>query len=150
VRNDFGRVCEVDSVHVPDLLRVEQHPRVFHLVSTIRGRLAAGVTPVQLFSACFPPGSMTGAPKIEAMKIIDALEPYRRNLYAGAVGYFDANGRMDFSVVIRSFVLVAERCFFSVGGAVVADSDAHAEYVETMDKARALIEALARVRAGSA
>ena len=149
VRNDFGRVCEIDSVHVPELMIVERHPRVFHLVSTVRGRLAAGQGAVQLFTACFPPGSMTGAPKIEAMKTIDALEPYRRNIYAGAVGYFDVRGSLDFSVVIRSFVICGEQCHFSVGGAVVVDSDPYEEYRETMDKARALIEALGQVRSAS-
>jgi anthranilate/para-aminobenzoate synthase component I len=122
---------------------------VFHLVSTVRGTLGAEQGAVQLFTACFPPGSMTGAPKIEAMKTIDALEPYRRNLYAGAVGYFDVRGSLDFSVVIRSFVLCGGQCHFSVGGAVVIDSDPYDEYRETMDKARALLEALEQVRAAS-
>jgi len=147
VRNDFGRVCEVDSITVPELMQVEQHPRVFHMVSTVRGRLAAEHSAVELFAACFPPGSMTGAPKIEALHIIDALEPYRRGWYSGAVGYFDAGGGMDFSVVIRSFVLRGGQAYFSVGGAVVADSDPVAEYRETLDKARALLEALAQLRA---
>ncbi|MET0387277.1 MAG: aminodeoxychorismate synthase component I [Polyangiales bacterium] len=146
-RNDLGRVCEVDSVHVPELMVVETHPRVFHMVSTVRGRLAPEHDAVALFEACFPPGSMTGAPKIEAMKIIDALERYQRSLYAGAVGYFDVGGALDFSVVIRSFVLAAGRCHFSVGGAIVADSEPYAEYRESMDKARALLEALARLGA---
>jgi len=142
VRNDLGRVCAVDSVHVPELMIVEAHPSVFHMVSTIRGQLEQGVSPVQLFAACFPPGSMTGAPKIEAMKVIDALEPVRRGIYAGAVGYFDLGGAIDFSVVIRSFVISEGRCTFNVGGAVVADSDPEAEYRESMDKARALVAAL--------
>jgi para-aminobenzoate synthetase component 1 len=146
VRNDLGRVCRVDSVHVPDLMIIEAHPSVFHMVSTIRGRIEPGVGPVQLFAACFPPGSMTGAPKIEAMKVIDALEPVRRGIYAGAVGYFDLGGAIDFSVVIRSFVISAGRCTFNVGGAVVADSDPEAEYRESMDKARALMAALADQR----
>lgn len=146
VRNDLGRVCAVDSIHVPELMIVEQHPSVFQLVSTVRGRLEAGVTPVQLFTACFPPGSMTGAPKIEAMKVIDALEPVRRGIYAGAVGYFDIGGALDFSVVIRSFVISDGRCTINVGGAVVADSDPEAEYRESMDKARALLSALDQLR----
>jgi anthranilate/para-aminobenzoate synthase component I len=142
VRNDLGRVCAVDSVHVPELMIIEAHPSVFHMVSTIRGQLEQGVSAVQLFAACFPPGSMTGAPKIEAMKVIDALEPVRRGIYAGAVGYFDLGGALDFSVVIRSFVVSDGRCTFNVGGAVVADSDPEAEYRESMDKARALVAAL--------
>jgi para-aminobenzoate synthetase component 1 len=146
VRNDLGRVCQVDSIHVPELMIVEDHPSVFQLVSTVRGRVEDGVSPVQLFTACFPPGSMTGAPKIEAMKVIDSLEPCRRGVYAGAVGYFDLGGALDFSVVIRSFVISGDRCTFSVGGAVVADSDPASEYVESMDKARALITALQNER----
>lgn len=147
VRNDLGRVCAVDSVHVPELMIVEAHPRVFQLVSSVRGRLESDKSAVELFTACFPPGSMTGAPKIEAMKIIESLEPYRRGLYAGAVGYFDIGGALDFSVVIRSFVLSEGRCTFSVGGAVVADSDPDGEYAESMDKARALLAALDSERA---
>jgi aminodeoxychorismate synthase component I len=147
VRNDLGRVCAVGSVHVPELMVVEAHPRVFQLVSSVRGRLEDGISPVALFCVCFPPGSMTGAPKIESMKIIDDLEPYRRGIYAGAVGYFDLGGAMDFSVVIRSFVIVGERYTFSVGGAVVADSDPVGEYRESMDKARALLAALEAERA---
>jgi para-aminobenzoate synthetase component 1 len=142
VRNDLGRVCAVDSIHVPELMVVEQHPSVFQMVSTVRGRIEHGVSPVQLFTACFPPGSMTGAPKIEAMKVIDALEPVRRGIYAGAVGYFDMGGALDFSVVIRSFVITEGRCTLNVGGAVVADSDPEAEYLESMAKARALLAAL--------
>jgi para-aminobenzoate synthetase component I len=146
VRNDLGRVCAVDSIHVPELMVVEEHPSVFQLVSTVRGRVEPEVSAVQLFCACFPPGSMTGAPKIEAMKVIDALEPVRRAVYAGAVGYFDLGGTLDFSVVIRSFVISGGRCTISVGGAVVADSEPDAEYRESMDKARALLAALERTR----
>jgi para-aminobenzoate synthetase component 1 len=116
------------------------------MVSTVRGRLEQGVSAVQLFTACFPPGSMTGAPKIEAMKVIDALEPVRRAVYAGAVGYFDLGGALDFSVVIRSFVISDGRCTLSVGGAVVADSEPDAEYRESMDKARAPLAALEQLR----
>jgi para-aminobenzoate synthetase component 1 len=148
VRNDFGRVCEVDSIEVPELMCVEQHPSVFQMVSTVRGCLAKSSSPLALFRACFPPGSMTGAPKIEAMKIIEALEPYKRGIYSGSIGYFDVGGGMDWSVVIRSFVLVGGRCYFGVGGAVVADSDPHAEYLESMHKAQALLAALA-LHAGS-
>jgi para-aminobenzoate synthetase component I len=143
VRNDFGRVCEVDSIEVPELMCVEPHPSVFQLVSTVRGRLAQGSSPLALFRACFPPGSMTGAPKIEAMKIIEALEAYKRGIYSGSIGYLDVGGGMDWSVVIRSFVLSGGRCYFGVGGAVVADSDPHAEYLESMHKAQALLDALA-------
>jgi aminodeoxychorismate synthase component I len=143
VRNDFGRVCAVDSIEVPELMHVESHPSVFQMVSTVRGRLAGGVSALGLFGACFPPGSMTGAPKIEALKIIEALEPCKRGIYSGSIGYLDVGGGMDWSVVIRSFVLAQGCCYFGVGGAVVADSDPRAEYAESMHKAQALFDALA-------
>jgi anthranilate/para-aminobenzoate synthase component I len=145
-RNDLGRVCEVDSIHVPQLMAIEEHPSVFQLVSTVRGQLAAGSSALQLLRACFPPGSMTGAPKIEAMKIIEALESSPRGLYSGCLGYFDCGGGMDFSVVIRSFLLQQGRCSIGVGGAVVADSDPGAEYEESRAKAHALLQALAASR----
>jgi aminodeoxychorismate synthase component I len=144
VRNDFGRVCAVDSIEVPELMHVESHPSVFQMVSTVRGRLERGASALELFRACFPPGSMTGAPKIEALQIIEALEPCKRGIYSGSIGYLDVGGGMDWSVVIRSFVLAQGRCYFGVGGAVVADSDARAEYAESMHKARALLAALAQ------
>jgi para-aminobenzoate synthetase component 1 len=145
VRNDFGRVCEVGSIQVPELMVIEEHASVFQMVSSIEGRVTQSGRALELFRACFPPGSMTGAPKIEAMKIIERLETCKRGLYAGAVGYFDLGGGMDFSVLIRSFVLAQGRCYFSAGGAVVADSDPDAEYRESMDKVRALLLALERV-----
>ena len=141
-RNDLGRVCEIGSIRVPELMIVEDHPSVFQMVSTVRGRLAEGRSALQLLRACFPPGSMTGAPKVEAMKIIERLEAEKRGLYAGSVGYFDAGGGMDFNVVIRSFVLQGGRCSFNVGGAIVADSNPGDEYAETLAKGRALIAAL--------
>ncbi|HEX4352365.1 MAG TPA: aminodeoxychorismate synthase component I [Polyangiales bacterium] len=142
VRNDFGRVCALDSIRVPALMQIEAHPTVFQMVSTVSGRLASDRSALALFRACFPPGSMTGAPKIEAMKIIESLERDKRGIYAGAIGYFDVGGGFDFSVVIRTFVVANGRAYFNVGGAVLADSDPAAEYRETMDKARALLDAL--------
>jgi len=142
LRNDFGRVCEIGSVTVPELLLVEEYATVFQLVSTIHGKLAAPYDGLDLIRACFPGGSMTGAPKIEALKIIDALEPVKRGVYAGAIGYLDFAGTLDLNIVIRSIICRDGRCYYNVGGAIVADSDPEAEYQETLDKALALQTAL--------
>jgi len=142
VRSDLGRVAEIGSVEVPQLLVVEDYATVFQLVSTIRARLRPEHDALDLVRACFPGGSMTGAPKIEAMKIIDALEPVKRGVYSGAIGYLDRGGAMDLSIVIRTIVCRDGRAHFGVGGAVTADSDPAAEYHETLDKARALVRAL--------
>ncbi len=144
VRNDLGRVCRPGSVTVPELLAVESYATVHQLVSTVSGRLAPGRDAVDLVRACFPGGSMTGAPKIAAMRIIDAQEPVTRGIYSGAVGYFDRSGALDLSIVIRTIVCRSGRATFSVGGAITADSDPMAEYDEAMAKARALIAALQR------
>jgi aminodeoxychorismate synthase component I len=142
VRNDLGRVAEIGSVEVPELQIIEQYATVFQMVSTIQARLRKDRDPFDLVRACFPGGSMTGAPKIEAMKIIDAIEPVKRGVYSGAIGYFDHSGLMDLSIVIRTIVCQDGRATFGVGGAIVADSDPAAEYQETLDKARALIAAI--------
>jgi len=149
VRNDFGRVCKFHSVNVPELMIIEPYATVFQLVSTVRGELRPEVSGMDLIKACFPGGSMTGAPKIEAMKIIDRLEPVKRGIYSGSIGYLDFSGRLDFSIVIRSFVVKNGRCYYNVGGAIVADSDPLAEYLETMDKAGALKTALTSLKASS-
>lgn len=142
VRNDLGKVCETGSVGVPELLAVEEYATVFQLVSTISGQLRSEFDAFDLVRATFPGGSMTGAPKIAAMSIIDAIEPATRGIYSGAIGYFDQSGAMDLSIVIRTAVCQDGRARLGVGGAVVSDSDPGAEYQETLDKARALIEAL--------
>jgi para-aminobenzoate synthetase component 1 len=141
-RNDLGRVCETGSVAVSELCAVEAYATVFQLVSTVTGRLAPGRDAWDLVRATFPPGSMTGAPKLAAMRILDALEPDPRGFYAGALGYFDLRGGADLSVVIRTLVLREGRAELHVGGGIVADSDPAAEYQESMDKARALLLAL--------
>jgi aminodeoxychorismate synthase component I len=146
VRNDFGRVCEYRSVQVPDFLGIESYATVFQMVSTVVGRLTKGCDRFDLIRACFPGGSMTGAPKIEAMKIIDRLEPVERGIYSGGIGYLDFRGAMDLSMVIRTILIKDGRCFFHVGGGIVADSDPKAEYRETQDKAHALIAAMESLR----
>lgn len=146
VRNDLGRVCEIGSVHVPELCAIEPYETVFQLVSTVRGRLAEGADALDAVRAAFPPGSMTGAPKRAAMRLLATLEPDRRGLYSGAVGYLDARGGCDLAVTIRSIVLAAGRAFVHSGGGIVADSEAAAEWNEARDKARALEAALARAR----
>ncbi len=146
VRNDLGRVCQFGSVCVPELMTIEDYATVFQMVSTVRGQLRDDVHAVELIKSCFPGGSMTGAPKIEAIKIIDALEPVKRGIYSGAIGYLDFAGPLDLNIVIRTFVVKDGWCYYNVGGAVVADSEPRAEYQETMDKAKALVQALARLK----
>jgi anthranilate/para-aminobenzoate synthase component I len=142
VRNDLGRVCEIGSVEVPELMQVERYASVFQLVSTVVGKLAKGRDALDLVCAAFPPGSMTGAPKIAAVRLLDAIEPVRRGVYSGALGYLDVRGGLDLSVVIRTLLVKKGAAHLHVGGAVVADSDPAAEYAESLDKARALLAAL--------
>jgi para-aminobenzoate synthetase component 1 len=142
VRNDLGRVCETGSIEVPEVFAVEEYAAVFQLVSTVTGRLRAGRDAFDCVRAAFPPGSMTGAPKIAAMRLLARLEPVRRGAYSGAVGYFDARGGADLSVVIRTLVLSRGRAHVHTGGGVVADSDPRGEWRETLDKARPLLAAL--------
>jgi para-aminobenzoate synthetase component 1 len=115
---------------------------VFHLVSTVRGRLRRGCDAFDALRAAFPPGSMTGAPKLAAMRLLDQLEPVRRGVYSGAIGYLDARGGADLAVVIRTLVLEGGRAHLHTGGGIVADSEPHAEWLETLVKARPLLEAL--------
>jgi para-aminobenzoate synthetase component 1 len=141
-RNDLGRVCEYGSVRVPDLIRLEEYATVFHLVSTVVGKLSPGKDIIDLIAASFPGGSITGAPKVRSMEIIDELEPVRRGIYTGSIGYLDFNGDADLNIVIRTFVIQKDRVYFQAGGAIVADSVPEKEYWETIDKMRALMQAL--------
>ncbi|HYI00796.1 aminodeoxychorismate synthase component I [Hyalangium sp.] len=145
-RNDLGRVCEFGTVRVPRLCEVETYPMTHQLVSTVRGRLRAGFDAVDLLRAAFPGGSMTGAPKIEAMKVISRLEPSRRGVYSGSIGYFDFDGGMDLSIVIRTLLKQGDRIRFHTGGAIVTDSIPEEEYQETLDKAHGLVLALELAR----
>jgi para-aminobenzoate synthetase component 1 len=142
MRNDLGRVAQVGSVRAAPLFELEPHPSVWQMVSTVTARLRDDAGVADLLRACWPPGSMTGAPKVRAMEIIDELEPVRRGPYAGAIGYFDAGGAMDLSVVIRTAVVTGDRVMVQVGGAVVADSDPQQELEETYAKGRLLLAVL--------
>jgi para-aminobenzoate synthetase component 1 len=141
-RNDLGRVCHYGTVKVTELAILEKYPTVFHLTSAITGKLCEDKNCFDLLKAAFPGGSITGAPKIRAMEIIDELEPTRRSVYTGSLGYLGFDGNMDINIVIRSFIVKANHVWFQVGGAVVYDSDPESEYQETLDKAWALIDSL--------
>lgn len=143
LRNDLSRVCAPGSVRVPELFTLEGYRTVHHLVSTVVGTLRPECDATDLLAATFPGGSITGAPKVRAMEIIAELEPSRRGVYCGSIGYLSVTGAMDTSIVIRTFVALGGRAYFSVGGGIVADSDPESEYQETLDKARALITTLA-------
>jgi para-aminobenzoate synthetase component 1 len=137
-RNDLGRVCRYGTVRVVDPLSVESFAQVHHLVATVEGRLRDTVGPVDVIRAVFPGGSITGAPKIRAMEIIDELEPTRRSLYTGAIGYLSRGGTSGFNIAIRTLLVAGNRVSYQVGGGIVADSDPAAEYEETMHKGRGL------------
>ena len=143
LRNDLGRVCEYGSVQVPELVRLERYPQVQHLVSTVEGRLREGVTHFEAFASCFPGGSITGAPKIRAMEIIDELEPLGRGPYTGAIGYLGFNRESQLNIAIRTAVIRDGAAFFQVGAGIVADSIPAAEYEETLDKGRGFLAAAA-------
>lgn len=142
MRNDLSRVSLPGSVRVPELFALERYATVHHLVSTVTGVLEPGRDAIDLLCATFPGGSITGAPKVRAMEIIAELEPSRRGVYCGSIGYVSVTGVMDTSIVIRTYQAVHGRIYFSAGGGIVADSDPEQEYRETFDKARALIRAL--------
>ncbi len=142
-RNDLGKVCEYGTVKTTELWVLEKYPTVHHLVSTVEGKLRQGRTALDCLRACFPGGSITGAPKKRAMEIIEELEPTARGPYTGAMGYLCFSGDMDMNIIIRTFVLKNGYAHFQVGGGIVADSDPEAEYQETLDKGKALEWALA-------
>ena len=145
-RNDLGRVCEYGTVTVDDLMVVERYSHVMHIVSGVSGKLSAGVAPVDVLRATFPHGTVSGAPKVRAMEIIDSLEPVARGPYAGAVGYLDFSGNIDTAICLRTVVLAGDRAWVQAGAGIVADSDPEAEYDETMNKAAAALAAIARAQ----
>jgi para-aminobenzoate synthetase component I len=144
-RNDLGQVCDFGTVTVPELLKLERHEQVFHLVSTVEGRLRAGVDHPEALRACFPGGSITGAPKKRAREIISELEPFPRGLYTGAIGWFGFNGESQFSIAIRTVVIEDDCVHFHVGAGIVADSSPEAEWQETLDKAAGILLAAERL-----
>jgi anthranilate synthase component 1 len=141
-RNDLGRVADYGSVEVTDLMVVERYSHVMHLVSHIKARLRAGMDRFDALAACFPAGTVTGAPKVRAMEIIDELEPTRRGIYAGAVMYLDYSGNLDSCIAIRTIVAVDGRAYIQAGAGIVADSVPETEYFETVNKARAMLQAI--------
>ncbi|MEW6647096.1 MAG: aminodeoxychorismate synthase component I [Pseudomonadota bacterium] len=146
LRNDLGKSCAPGSVQVPQLFAVESFATVHHLVSTVSGELVAGRDALDLLRGCFPGGSITGAPKRRAMEIIEELEPHRRGVYCGAIGYIGFDGNMDTNIAIRTLVHSRGRVCFAAGGGIVTDSTAAEEYQESLDKAAALLRVLERHR----
>lgn len=141
-RNDVGRVAEIGSVRVTDLMTVERYSHVMHLVSNVEGTLRNGLNAFDLFRSCFPAGTVTGAPKVRAMEIIDELEPVRRGPYAGAVGYFGFSGNMDTCITIRTIIIKGDRLYIQAGAGIVADSIPEMEYKETVNKAMGMMKAV--------
>ena len=141
-RNDVGRVSRRGAVEVNELMVIERYSHVMHIVSNVRGKLAEGRDAYDVLRACFPAGTVSGAPKVRAMELIEELEPVRRGPYAGAVGYFSFSGNMDTCIAIRTLVMKDGRAYLGVGAGIVADSVPEREFEETMNKGRALIRAV--------
>lgn len=141
-RNDLGRVCEYGSVHVPQMMYIERYSHVMHIVSQVQGRIRAGMDAFDLLRATFPAGTLSGAPKVRAMEIIEELEGTRRGTYGGSVGYFSFDGSMDMCITIRALVMQGDRLYIQAGAGIVADSDPAREYEESVNKARALAVAI--------
>jgi anthranilate synthase component I len=147
-RNDVGRVSEYGSVKVTDLMFVERYSHVMHLVSAVEGALRRGLSAVDAFAACFPAGTLTGAPKVRAMEIIEEVEPVRRGIYGGSVLYADFAGNLDSCIVIRTMLVKGKKAYVQAGAGIVADSDPQSEYQECMNKAQALLRAVELARSG--
>jgi para-aminobenzoate synthetase component 1 len=147
-RNDLGRVCDYRSVRVKEFMVLEKYSHVVHIVSKIVGRLKKGKDAVDLIKAVFPGGTITGCPKIRCMEIIDELEPVRRGIYTGSMGYIDFYGNLDLNIVIRTLILKKKKGYLQVGAGIVHDSNPEKEYEETLHKAGALIKALTEAHAG--
>ncbi|MGH7844233.1 MAG: anthranilate synthase component I [Candidatus Binatia bacterium] len=141
-RNDVGRVAEVGTVEVNELMVIERYSHVIHIVSNVRGRLMPGKSPVDVFVSCFPAGTVSGAPKVRAMQIISELEKERRGTYAGAIGYFSFNGNLDTCIAIRTILMQGQTAYIHAGAGIVADSNPESEYRETINKASAMLRAI--------
>jgi anthranilate synthase component 1 len=149
-RNDVGRVCRYGTVQVSNLMFIERYSHVMHLVSSIRGRLRPGLDAWDALWACFPAGTVTGAPKVRAMQIISELEPTRRGVYAGSVLYYDLTGNLNSCIAIRSIVVRGGKAYVQAGGGVVADSVPEREYEETINKAKAMFRAIEMAQSNGA
>lgn len=145
-RNDLGRVSEYGSVKVRDLMFVERYSHVMHIVSALEGKLKEGFDALDAFAACFPAGTLTGAPKVRAMQIIEELEPVRRAVYGGSILYADFAGNLDSCIAIRTMFMKGKRAYLQAGAGIVADSDPQREYQECMNKARAVLRAVELAR----
>jgi anthranilate synthase component 1 len=141
-RNDVGRVARYGTVELSDVMTVERYSHVMHITSNVTGRLAPGRDAFDALRACLPAGTVSGAPNVRAMQIIDELEPHRRGPYAGAVGYIDFNGHMDTCIALRTIVVQGDQAYVQAGAGIVADSVPEAEYQETLNKARGLLKAI--------
>jgi anthranilate synthase component 1 len=145
-RNDLGRVSEYGSVKVRDLMYVERYSHVMHLVSALEGRLRPELDAMDAFAACFPAGTLSGAPKVRAMQIIEELEPTRRGVYGGSVLYADFAGNLDSCIAIRTLLMKGKKAYLQAGAGIVADSDPQCEFEETENKARAVLRAVEMAR----
>jgi anthranilate synthase component 1 len=141
-RNDLGRVSEPGSVIVNEMMVIERYSHVMHMVSNVQGKLKKGNDSFSVLEASFPAGTLSGAPKIRAMEIIEEIEPTRRGIYGGAVGYFSFSGNMDMAIAIRTLIIKGNTAYLGVGAGIVADSDPDSEYEETMNKGRAILKAI--------
>src|SRR4249920_4217078 len=147
-RNDVGRVAATGSVRLTEKMTVERYSHVMHIVSNVEGKLREGLDSLDVLRAAFPAGTVSGAPKVRAMEIIDELEPDKRGIYAGAVGYLGFNGDMDLAIAIRTALVKDERLFVQAGARIVADSVPQSEWVETQNKARAVLRAAEMAQSG--
>jgi anthranilate synthase component 1 len=147
-RNDVGRVSEFGTVKVPNLMFVERYSHVMHLVSSVEGTLRKDLSGVDAFAACFPAGTLTGAPKVRAMEIIEEVEPVRRGIYGGSVLYADFAGNLDSCIAIRTMLMKGKKAYVQAGAGIVADSVPESEYQECLNKAQALVRAVELARSG--
>jgi anthranilate synthase component 1 len=141
-RNDLGRIASYGSIELSDVMVIERYSHVMHITSNVNGELQEGKDAFDALAACLPAGTVSGAPKVRAMQIIDELEPHRRGPYAGAVGYIDYAGNMDTCIALRTFVIKDDKIYVQAGAGIVADSEPLAEYEETLNKARGLLKAV--------